>query len=85
MCGSGVKGLEDANGETEHEQRAGAKVARKMASLVWNKGHEVSPSCAAVRPEGEESPVGGVDCRHERPDTVDLGDVARDDGKNIGR
>jgi hypothetical protein len=38
-----------------------------------------------VRPEREESPVGGVDCWQEDPETVDLGDVASDDGEKVGR
>ena len=38
-----------------------------------------------MRPQGEKSPVGGVDRWHERPDTVNLGDVAGDDGDNISR
>jgi hypothetical protein len=56
-----------------------------MTSFLWNIGREVSPDCAVVRPQGEKSPVGGVDGWHERPDTVNLGDVACDDGENISR
>ena len=38
-----------------------------------------------MRPQGKKSPVGGVDCWHERPDTVNLGDVAGDDREDISR
>lgn len=57
-----------------------------MGSFLWNVGREeVSPGRATARPEGEESPVGGVQRRHERPDAVDLGDVAGDEGEYVGR
>jgi hypothetical protein len=83
---SGVKkNSKIANSESQHEQCTGPKIARGMGSFYWNVGQEeVSPCCAAARPEGEKSPVGGVQCRHERPDAVDLGDVPGDDGENVG-
>lgn len=57
-----------------------------MGSFFWNVGREeVPPGRAAARPEGEKSPVSGVQRRHERPDAVDLGDVAGDEGENVGR
>ena len=71
--------------ETQHEQCTGAKVAREMCSLFWNVGQEVSPVVwAAVAPKGEKGPVGGVERRHESPDAVDLGDVAGDEGEDVG-
>jgi hypothetical protein len=83
---SGVKVSKKAtDSETQHEQCTGTKIAREMGSCFFrNEGREVSPACVAVRPEGEKSPVGGVQCWHERPDAVNLGDVAGDEGGNVG-
>jgi hypothetical protein len=81
---SGVRGNKATDSETQHEQCTGTKIAREMGSSIWNEGREVSPACAAVRPEGEKSPVGGVQCWHERPDAVNLGVVAGDEGGSVG-
>ena len=63
-----------------------AKIMREVCGFLRDIWHKVSPTIAILgRPEGEEGPINGVNCGHDRPESVNVGDIARDNGDDISR
>lgn len=74
----------DTNRKSQHKESARTEIARKICGFrrdIWGKE---PPAPVVVRwPEREESPIRGVQGWQEWPESVNLGDISRDDGEDI--